>query len=71
MELIFNGMGILKVEDGNYYIVDEIFEVYKKVTKEEFIWDMNKYAYVCLTSWDKQDRQNYLDLVDYVNSLDK
>ena len=69
MELMFNGMGILKVEDGNYYIVDEKFEAYKKVTREDFIQDMNKYAYVCLTSWDKQDRQNYLDLVDYVERI--
>lgn len=69
MELMFNGMGILKVEDGNYYIVDEEFEVYKKVTREDFIKDMNKYAYVCLTSWDKQSRQNYLDLVDYVERI--
>lgn len=69
MEFMFNGMGILKIENENYYIVDEEWECYKKVTREEFIQDMNKYAYVCLTSWDKQARQNYLDLVDYVERI--
>ena len=69
MELIFNGYGILKVENGNYYIVDNVWECYKQVDRNEFIKEMNKFAYVCLTSWDKQDRQNYLDLVDYVKEM--
>lgn len=66
MELIFNGMGILKIENGRYYIVDDTWEVYKQVDREEFIKELNKFAYVCLASWDKQDRNNYLKLVDYL-----
>lgn len=69
MEFMFNGYGILKVENGNYYIVDNVWECYKQVDRNEFIKEMNKFAYVCLTSWDKQDRQNYLDLVDYVKEM--
>lgn len=69
MELMFNGVGILKIENGNFYIVDEDFEVYKKVTKNDFIKEMNKYAYVCLTCWDKEIRKKYLDFVDYCKEI--
>lgn len=70
MELMFNGMGILKIENKNYYIVDSEWEVYKKVDRDEFIKELNKFAYVCLTSWDKKDRKNYLEFVDYVEECE-
>jgi len=68
MELFINGTGILKAENGKYYITDDEWEVYKKVNKNDFIKELNKYAYVCLTSWDKELKKQYLDLVDYVNN---
>jgi hypothetical protein len=66
MELMFNGAGVLKVEDGKYYIVDEVYEVYKQVDKKEFIEELKQMSWVCLTSWDAGLRKQYLDLVDYV-----
>ena len=35
MELIMNGAGIMLVEDGEYYIVDDEWEVYKQVDRKE------------------------------------
>ena len=68
---MFNGAGQLAIIDGKYYIVDEQWECYKECTRNEFIQELNKYAYTCLTSWDKQLRQDYLDLVDYCEEMNK
>ena len=70
MELMMNGAGILKAEKGKYYIVDNTWEVYKQVDRNEFIKELNKFAYVCLTSWDKVLRCSYLKLVDYVKEME-
>lgn len=69
MELMMNGVGVLKVEDGMYYIVDDEWEVYKQVDRKDFIEELKKMSYVCLTSWDKGLRKEYLDLVDYVKEM--
>ena len=64
-ELMFNGAGIMAIIDNKYYIVDETWECYKGCTRDEFIEELNKYSYTCLTSWNKQLRQDYLDLIEY------
>jgi hypothetical protein len=69
MELFFNGAGILKAEKGKYYIVDDVWEVYKEVDREEFIEELKKMSWVCLTTWDKGLRYDYLKLVDYVKEM--
>ena len=66
MELFMNGAGIMKADNGKYYIVDEEWECYKGCTKNEFIEELKKMSWVCLTTWNKELRQQYLDLVDYV-----
>lgn len=66
MELIFNRAGILKAEKGKYYIVDDVWEVYKEVDRKEFIEELKKMSWVCLTSWDRKLKYDYLGLVDYV-----
>lgn len=66
MELMMDA-GVLKVENNNYYIVDDTFGCYKKVDKKEFIEELKKMSWVCLTCWDKKVRDDYLKLVDYVN----
>jgi len=73
MELFMNGAGCMKVENGKFYIVDETtgWDYMKECTRNEFIAELKKMSWVCLTSWDKELRQQYLDLVDYVNNMDK
>ncbi len=69
MELMFNGAGIFKVSKNKFYIVDDVWEVYKEVNKNEFIKELKKMSWVCLTSWDKKLKEDYIKLVDYVNEL--
>lgn len=69
MELFLNGAGILKAEKGKYYIVDDVWEVYKQVDRKEFIEELKKMSWVCLTSWDRKLKYDYLELVDYVKEM--
>ena len=63
---MMNGVGIMTIENGKYYITNEEWECYQECTRNEFIEELKKMSWVCLTSWDKELRQQYLDLVDYV-----
>lgn len=69
MELFDHTGGIMKVEDNRYYIVDDTCGLYKQVDRSKFIEQLKKMSWVCLTSWDKSYRQQYLDLVDYVKEV--
>lgn len=69
MNLFMNGVEILRVENNKYYIDAE--ECLQEVSKREFIDELNNMAWVCLTSWNKELRQQYLDIVDYVNNVKK
>ena len=73
MELFMNGCGIMKAEKNEFYVTNEEYgwEYYKKVTINEFIEELKKMSWVCLTSWDKEFRQQYLDLVEYTYKLEK
>lgn len=66
MTLMMNGVGIMTIENGKYYIINEEWECYQECTRNEFIEELKKMSWVCLTSWNKELRQQYLDLVDYV-----
>lgn len=68
MELFDSIGGVMKIENGEYYILNEVsgYECYVKCTRNEFIEELKRMSWVCLTSWDKGYRQQYLDLVDYV-----
>lgn len=68
-ELMMNSGGVMAIIDNEYYIVDETWGCYKKCTRNEFIEELKKMSWVCLTSWDKELRQQYLELVDYTNNL--
>lgn len=68
-ELMLNSIGVMAVIDNEFYIQDEKWECYKKCSKNEFIEELKNMSWVCLTSWDKKFRQQYLDLVDYVKEL--
>lgn len=69
MELFSSIGGIMKVENGKYYVVDDEWGLYKEVDREEFIEELKNMSWVCLTSWDKSYGKQYLDLVDYVKEM--
>ena len=71
---LFNSVGgIMKVEDDKYYILNDKYgyECYVECTRERFIEELKSMSWVCLTSWDKNYRNQYLDLVDYVKENEK
>lgn len=61
------GGEILKIEDDLYYALKD--GVLKQVDRKQFIEELKKYSWTCLTSWDKNLRQQYLDLIDYVKEM--
>lgn len=70
--LMLDGGEVLRIENEHYYILDETtgFDIMIEVTRNEFIKELKKYSWVCLTTWDKQTRQDYLDLVDYCSKME-
>ena len=72
MELFDSTGGIMKVENGKYYILNKEtgYECYIECTRNEFIDELKAMSWVCLTSWNKDYRQQYLDLVDYVKECE-
>ena len=71
MELHNSTGGIALVENGRFYKLNDEYgyECYVECSKSEFIEYLKGLSWVCLTSWDKNYRQDYLNLVDYVNAL--
>ena len=72
MELFDSTGGIMKVENGKYYILNKEpgYECYIECTRNEFIEELKAMSWVCLTSWNKDYRQQYLDLVDYAKECE-
>lgn len=69
MTLMMNGVGVMTIENGKYYITNKEWECYQECTRNEFIEELKKMSWVCLTSWNKELRKQYLDLVDYVKEI--
>lgn len=65
-ELMMNGVGVMAIIDNKFYIVDEKWECYKECSKNDFIEELKKMSWVCLTTWDEELKKDYLDLVNYV-----
>ena len=57
----------LRIDGENYY--KEVDDYMVKCSKEDFIEELKKLSWVCLTSWSGDLRQEYLDLVDYVKEI--
>lgn len=68
-ELFMNGVGIIAVIDNKFYIEDETWGCYKECSKNEFIEELKKLSWVCLTTWNKDLKKDYLELVDIVKEL--
>lgn len=68
-ELFSNGVEIARVDNNKYFIESEDGEYIKQVDKKEFIEYLKKISYSCLTSWNKEIRQQYLELVDIVKEM--
>lgn len=70
-DLMMNGVGVMAIIDGKYYITDKEWECYIGCTREEFIEELKKMSWVCLTSWDKELKKDYLELVEYCKEIGK
>ena len=70
-DLMMNGVGIMAIIDDKFYIEDEEWGCYKSCTEKEFIEELKKISYICLTSWNKEVRKEYLDFVDYTQETIK
>lgn len=69
-ELFINGVGVMAIIDNKFYIVDKEWECYKGCSKNEFIEELKKMSWICLTSWDKDLRETYLNLVNYTKGME-
>lgn len=71
MKLFMNGAEYMRIENGKYYKVNEETEwdVMVECTRSEFIRELKELSWVCLTTWDKELRQQYLELVDYTKEM--
>lgn len=71
-KLCLDGRECLRIQDGKYYIlVEDVYDIMEEVERDRFIEELKRYSWICLTSWDKQLRQDYLDLIDYCEGLNK
>ena len=70
--LMFNGAEQMRIENGKYYIANEEtqWDYLKECTRSDFIKELKEMSWVCLTTWDKELRQQYLNLVDYVKGME-
>lgn len=69
-ELMMNGVGVMAIIDNKFYIEDEQWGCYKGCSKNEFIEELKKMSWVCLTSWDEELKNSYLDLVKYTHNIE-
>ena len=70
--LFMNGVEIMAIIDGRFYIPNDEYgwECLVECTKNQFIEKLKQMSWVCLTTWCKELKQEYLDLVDYTNQLE-
>lgn len=70
--IMVDGGEALRIENGHYYILDEStgYDIMIETTRNEFIKELKRYSWLCLTTWDKQLKKDYLELVDYCKSLE-
>ena len=71
MSLFINGAEDLRIENNKYYVVNEDtdWDYMKEVSRNDFIQALKRYSWVCLTTWSKDLREEYLKLVDYCKEL--
>jgi hypothetical protein len=64
--LFIDGASVLMIKDGKYYAVNEDtdWDYMKEVSRNDFIAELKRYSWCCLTSWDKELREQYLKMVD-------
>lgn len=68
LSLITNGSEYLRIENGKYYICKEPicdWFVMCEVRIEEFKKELKKFKW-CLTCWDKNVREQYLNILEEV-----
>lgn len=72
MNLFIDGASVLMIKDGKYYAVNEDtdWDFMKEVSRNDFIAELKRYSWCCLTSWDKGLREEYLQMVDYCKGME-
>lgn len=68
-ELMMNGVGVMAIINNEFFIEDEEWGCYKGCSKNEFIEELKKISWVCLTSWNEDLKEAYLDLVNYTKEM--
>ena len=70
MHLFLNGVSVMGIENGKYYITNKEWECYKECSRKEFIEELKNMSWVCLTTWDKELREQYLQMVDVCKGME-
>ena len=68
-DLMMNGVGVMAIIDNKFYIENEEWGCYKECSKNDFIEELKKMSWVCLTTWDEDLKKDYLNLVNYVKEM--
>lgn len=70
--LFIDGASVLMIKDGKYYAVNEDtdWDYMKEVSRNDFIRELKRYSWCCLTTWDKELREEYLQMVDYCKGME-
>ena len=69
LSLMGSSAEILRIEDGNYYITNEDWGCFQKVDLETFKKKVESLKKVCTTTWDKEMRKEYQEIVDYIKEI--
>ena len=67
-DLMSNGVGIMAIIDGKFYVEDETWGCYVGCSKDEFIKQLKDISYAFLTSWNEDTRKEYVDFVNYAEA---
>ena len=69
LSLWCNGVEILRIEYGNYYITNEEWECFQKVDLATLKKRVEELKELCTTTWSKEMRKEYQDIVDYIREI--
>ena len=60
---------VARIEAGRLLVVTDDGNAMREVTPAEFKEFLKEISYVCLTSWNEELRNNYIEFVQYFDKL--
>lgn len=66
LRLIGDGGEVLRIENDNYYILSKDQEYLQGVSFEEFKKEVERFKALYLSTWNKQFKEEYEQIVDYI-----